>query len=97
MAAGVGLANSKTLSGDSQFADPRACAYLEGARKRPQNGVGIEMPAYQVLYPPYSELYAEASFPWSLLVGYLILAAAAAVWAVLDAGEPLARPKQRDP
>lgn len=52
-----------------------------------------KMPAYQVLYPPYSELYVDVSFSWSLLVGYLILATGVALWAVLDARRRLARPK----
>ncbi len=42
------------------------------------------MPAYQVLYPPYSGLYGDVSFGWGLLVGYLILATVAALWAVWD-------------
>jgi hypothetical protein len=32
------------------------------------------MPAYQLLYPPYSELYGDPRLSWSLLVGNLILA-----------------------
>ncbi len=51
------------------------------------------MPTYQVLYPPYSEVYGDVSFSWSLLVGYLILATVVALWAVLDARRPLAGPK----
>ena len=44
------------------------------------------MAIYQVLYPPYSELYGDVGFSWGLLVGYLILATVAGLWAVLDAG-----------
>ncbi len=51
------------------------------------------MPTYQVLYPPYSELYVDASFSWSLLVGYLISATVAGLWAVLDAGRQPPGPK----
>src|SRR2546422_8319753 len=53
---------------------------------RPRVGWRPQMPTYQVLYPPYSELYIDVSFSWSLLLGYLILASAAGVWAVWDAG-----------
>ena len=53
------------------------------------------MPTYQVLYPPYSELYGDMSFSWSLLVGYLILASIAGLWAVLDARTPPTHPKSR--
>jgi len=51
------------------------------------------MPTYQVLYPPYSELYIDVSFSWSLLLGYLILASAAGLWAVWDARRQPPGPK----
>ena len=51
------------------------------------------MPTYQVLYPPCSELYIDASFSWSLLLGYLILASAAGLWAVWDARRQPPGPK----
>jgi len=51
------------------------------------------MPAYQVLYPPYSELYADVNFSWRLLAGYLILATAVGLWAVWDACRPPTGPK----
>ncbi len=51
------------------------------------------MPTYQVLYPPYSELYLDVSFSWSLLLGYLILATVAGLSGVLDAGRQPRRPK----
>jgi hypothetical protein len=54
------------------------------------------MLAYQVPYPPYSELYGDASFSWSLLFGYVILVTLAGLWAVLDASRSLTRPKTRN-
>src|SRR5437899_13044975 len=52
-----------------------------------------QMPTYQVLYPPFSELYIDVSFSWSLLLGYLILASAAGLWAVWDARRQPSGPK----
>ena len=54
------------------------------------------MQTYQVLYPPYSELYADVSFSWSLLLGYLSSATLVGLWAVLDARRSLTGPKTRD-
>ncbi len=54
------------------------------------------MPTYQVLYPPYSELYGDMSFSWSLLIGYLMLATVVTLWAVLDARRSVTRPETRD-
>ncbi len=51
------------------------------------------MLTYQVLYPPYSELYVDASFSWSLLIGYLTLAIVAGMWAVWDTRRPPTHPK----
>ncbi len=53
------------------------------------------MPTYQVLYPPYSELYSDLSFSWSLLIGYLIPATVAGLWAVWDTRRPPTHPKSR--
>lgn len=49
----------------------------------------------QVLYPPYSELYGDVSFSWSLVFGYLLVVTAAGLWAVLDASRSLTHPKAR--
>jgi len=66
---------------------------LREGRKGYRMGWGLSMLAYQVLYPPYSELYGDVSFSWSLLVGYLILATVAALWAVWDARRQPPGPK----
>ena len=54
------------------------------------------MPAYQVLYPPYSELYGDARFSWGLLIGFLVLATLVGLWAVWDAGRPPTHPNPRN-
>ncbi len=55
----------------------------------------LSMPTYQVLHPPYSGLYVDASFSWSLLIGYLMLATVAGLWAVWDTRRPPTHPKPR--
>jgi len=54
------------------------------------------MLTYQVLYPPYSDLYGDVGFSWRLVIGYLMLATVAALWAVLDASRRPTRPKPRN-
>ena len=51
------------------------------------------MAAYQVLYPPYSELYGGVTFSWSLLVWILDIGNRRRAVGCLGCKQTAARPK----